>query len=56
MRVLLCVCIMLPLSIALIQPSQKPWPVGVSRSQINRRHEVDAFRTGLVTNPHDLCG
>ena len=56
MRVLLCVCVILLRSIALIQPSQKPLPVGVSRSQIKRCHEADAFRTGLVTNPHDLCG
>ena len=56
MRVLLCVCLIVPMSFALVQSSQRPVPVGVSRSQIKRCHEADAFRTGLVTNPHDLCG
>ncbi len=34
MRVLLCVCIILPLPIALAQPSYRPLPVGVRRPQV----------------------
>ncbi len=34
MRILLCVYLMLPLSVALVQLSRRPLPVGIRRSQM----------------------